>query len=190
MAEFAIVFPIQLLLMLGIMQLSMILVAKLVVNYAAFAAARSRSVNHDPTFAATLVCSPITGATCEGGVTFDPEDVIQLPGWGIINKSAISRRKTTVYDYDFSVGSWSKLNNAGIDIESEVHFPDIGELTGGQSDFVVIVVAHEFELIFPLVNELAAFLVSEEGTDRWGAPHLTLSEYCIMYRAWVETTSS
>jgi len=44
LVEFAIAFPIQILITLGIMQLAMIFVAKQVVNYAAFIAARAELV--------------------------------------------------------------------------------------------------------------------------------------------------
>ena len=96
MVEFAIAFPIQLFIILGIMQLSMIFVAKQVINYAAFSAARAELVKQDDTEnedrdrnaykAASIICTGISGPTAKGEipVTLDVYPLIQLPGWGLL----------------------------------------------------------------------------------------------------------
>ena len=79
MVEFAIVFPIQLFLTLAMMQLAHFMIAKLVVNHAAYASARAALVIREGVDsdgndwqvrasdavnrAAITICSPITGAS-------------------------------------------------------------------------------------------------------------------------------
>ena len=99
MVEFAIAFPVQLFLMLGIMQLAMIFVAKQIVNYAAFSAARSELVKDDlveidgedaanqaPAKAAAFICSGISGPTAKSDITVTRAEypIMQLPGWGLL----------------------------------------------------------------------------------------------------------
>jgi len=91
-AEFAIVFPVLLMLVLGIIQFSLIFVAKGVVEYAAYAAARAELVHEDPERAAEFVCSAIAGPSYSAG-TGEP---ITVPGWGVLPRSEASSVKTDV----------------------------------------------------------------------------------------------
>ena len=91
-AEFAIVFPILLLLVLGIIQFSLMYVAKGVVEYAAYAAARAELVNEDPHQAAAFVCSSIAGPSHDPGAG----QTITVPGWGELPRSRSSWVKTKV----------------------------------------------------------------------------------------------
>jgi Flp pilus assembly protein TadG len=91
-AEFAIAFPFLLMLVLGICQISLMFVARSVVEYAAFCSARAELVGEDPERAAEFVCSGIAGMTYEEG-TGDPIDV---PGWGVLPRSEASAVKTSV----------------------------------------------------------------------------------------------
>ncbi len=103
--EFAIAFPLQLMIMLFIMQLALIYVGKQVVTYSAYQAARSAVVAQSEAEArmrahraAAMICSPITGTTIHGS-DVSPADVrmasIELPGWGELPKSGISSRLKT-----------------------------------------------------------------------------------------------
>lgn len=139
-AEFAFAFPLQLLIMFAIIQLAMMYVAKQVVTYASYSAARSAMVaevaDRDPVVAAhksaALICSPITGTTVAGsGVNRGALSAarIEVPGWGIIPNSGISRGlKTVVSDYERSPGE------------------------------VEVTVTHYYELTFPVVNHMFAWL--------------------------------
>ncbi len=89
--EFAIVFPIMLMLVLGVIQISFMFVARTVVEYAAFAAARAELVGEDPARAAQFVCSTISGPSYTPG-TGRP---IVVPGWGVLPRSESSSLKTT-----------------------------------------------------------------------------------------------
>jgi len=91
-AEFAIVFPILLLLVLGIIQFSLMFVARGVVEYAAYAAARAELVNEDPERAAVFVCSAIAGPSVAPG----DGEAVTVPGWGELPRSKSSSLKTTV----------------------------------------------------------------------------------------------
>jgi hypothetical protein len=77
---------------LGVVQLSLMFVARIVVEYSAFAAARAELVGEDPERAAELVCSSIAGPSYTRG-TGDP---IRVPGWGEVRRSESSSLKTTV----------------------------------------------------------------------------------------------
>lgn len=141
LVEFAFAFPLQLLIVFGIVQLALIFVAKQVVQYASFAAARAAVVAETPDEAwsragrtAALICAPITGTTISGSnvswadVTAG-DAVITIPGWGQVPKSGISSRlKTFTHEPDFSVP---------------------GE--------VRVTVTHYYELPIPVVSKLFAW---------------------------------
>jgi len=91
-AEFAIVFPILILLVLGIIQFSLMYVARGVVEYAAYAAARAELVNEDPQRAAAFVCSSIAGPSYDAA----SGEAITVPGWGELPRSKSSSSKTSV----------------------------------------------------------------------------------------------
>jgi len=77
MVEFAIVFPLQLLVFLLGVQLCLIIVGKQVVNWSAFCATRAEVVGESAEDAAALACIPIGGVATSGG-NFAPAS---LPGW-------------------------------------------------------------------------------------------------------------
>lgn len=92
MVEFAIVFPVMMLLTMGIMQLALIYTAKQVVHYAAFSAARAQLVGGNAERAAEIVCTPITGRTLPGDFTV-PD--INIPGWDVFARSGVAKIKTS-----------------------------------------------------------------------------------------------
>jgi Flp pilus assembly protein TadG len=156
MVEFAIAFPLQLLIMFAIMQLAMVYVAKQVVTYASYSAERAALVADSPedayrraSLAGALICSPITGPTVEGSNFSESElrsggAMMWAPGWGLLSKSGISRRlKTHV---------------------SRLDYPAPGE--------VEVTVTHYYEMTLPLVNHIFAWLARgsrvEEMPDATG----------------------
>lgn len=138
--------------MFAIMQLAMVYVAKQVVTYASFSAARAALVGEDvddayrrASYSAAVLCAPITGTTVAGGnfseaqLTRD-DAMIALPGWGPIPKSGISRYlKTSVSRLDFPT-----------------------------DDEIEVTVTHYFELSFPGVNYMFAWLAGLGGAPRTG----------------------
>lgn len=142
LVEFAFAFPLQLLAMFAIMQLAMVYVAKQVVVYASYSAARAAMVAEDTAEAsdrarrsAALICSPITGPTVQGSdyheATLNSEiNMIEVPGWGCVPKSGISSLLKTYV--------------------SEPVFSGDGEVT--------VSVTHYFELVFPVVDYAFSWL--------------------------------
>lgn len=92
LVEFAIVFPLQLLIVLGLLQLMQILVAKEMLTWAAFAAARAELVGESGQEAASLVMAPVSGPPSPPGAGA-PAD-FRIPGWGSLNLSGYARSKT------------------------------------------------------------------------------------------------
>ena len=157
MAEFAVAFPLQLLLTLGIIQLSLIIVAAIVVNYAAEAAARAALVGEDPHQAASLICSPITGSTWRGALG----EGIRVPGWGVLPKSAQALHKTRV-----------EVDTPPYPGESDVSLRETQPLHPDTST-IVAYVHHDFELIIPVVDLMGSFVFGGKKID--GARHITLT---------------
>ena len=89
MVEFALVFPIQLFLTLGILQMALLMIGKEVVSYASYCAARAEIVGEDPAQAAQLACIPIAGPSGGG-------ETITIPGWRTSIRSRGATSKTTV----------------------------------------------------------------------------------------------
>jgi hypothetical protein len=140
LAEFAFAFPLQLLIMFAIMQLALLYVAKQVVSYASYSAARAAIVAESPAEAylraaraSSLVCAPITGPTVEGGNFAASEyqaAAIEVPGWGVIPKSGISALLKT----------------------------HVSALTYPSPDEVEVTVTHYYELVLPVVNQVFSWL--------------------------------
>lgn len=158
--EFAIAFPLQLMIMLAIMQLALLYVGKQVITYASYSAARAAMVGDSPQdaedrarHAAVMICSPITGQTIKSGIDLPPR--MSVPGWGEIPKSDIAWFKTLV--------------------------ETSGDRNAGE---VSATVTHYFELELPYVNYLFQWLdelnahseIMEPDIYRWhaGAPHVPL----------------
>jgi len=146
--------------MFSIMQLALVYVAKQVVTYASFSAARAAVVAEGDTpealqedayarasRAAALICAPITGETIAGANVAAADmqaATIQVPGWGRLAKSGISGAlKTHVSALEFT--------------------PD-GEVS--------VTVTHYYEMTFPVVNYIFAWMYSDRAPasqDAFGA---------------------
>jgi len=154
--EFAIVFPLLLLIVLGIMQISLIFVAQTVVEYAAFAAARAELVEEDPLRAAAMVCSAIAGPTDVPPAVPDAPASITVPGWGELPRSADALDKTLV---------------------------EVSDPLDDDNDQIVVTVTHNYELIIPVASMLFKLVSApaEPGQEPEGlfvtlngAPHMVL----------------
>jgi len=139
-AEFAFAFPLQLLVLFAIMQLALLYVAKQVVGYASYAAARAAMVADSDAEAyeraqraAALICSPITGPTVQGANLSAAEldaMAIVVPGWGPVPKS-------------------------GISLGLKTH---VSRLARPSPDEVEVTLTHYYELVLPVVNHIFAWL--------------------------------
>ncbi len=130
MVEFAIVFPFQILVTLLILQIAFLYVAGHVVQYAAFAAARAELVGENAEEAAEAVCTPIAGITDIAAA----EDPIYYPGWGNLDRSGISRARTSV---------------------------EIITSLSDEENFIEVKVNCNVELIFPVANQIVLWIELE-----------------------------
>ena len=102
LVEFALVFPLQLLIVLFILQMSLIQVGRAVVSYAAYCAAHAEMLGQDPEEAAAVALIPLGDA--DAAPAYDPgtgeyyePPGDHLPGWGAQPKWNDARNKTKVY---------------------------------------------------------------------------------------------
>ncbi|MHC4777484.1 MAG: TadE/TadG family type IV pilus assembly protein [Planctomycetota bacterium] len=205
MVEFAIVFPLQLLIFLLGLQLCLIIVGKQVVNYAAFSAARAELVRGtgmpgEPLEekgeaageAAVIACTAI-GGTATNGSSFPS---IELPGW-----------EGSSPDLDIlSQRAREKLQAVSGDSSRLV------EVIEGASDGtgrVVVRVRFAYELMIPLANWVIYYaldgmnpgLVHFDSVENSGAspdqaiatvignvPHLVIQEDGVLSANWPSPT--
>ncbi len=126
MLEFVLAFPLVLTLILACMQFSHIWIAKQVVHYSAYCAARAAIVYHDDERedaagnAAKIVCAWILRGARQN------EQNLSLPGWGDIPGSAGINRKVRVNVTD--VGLWNV--KAEVQADFALIFPLVGPMIG------------------------------------------------------------
>ncbi len=154
--EFAVAFPLQLLMTMGIIQLCLIIVAAIVVNYSAEAAARAELVGEDPHRAASMICSTVTGSTWNAALS----EGIRVPGWGELPNSRQALKKTRVTIDTPLYDSYSAERLC------EVHPRQ------GNTATIVAYVEHDFELIIPVVDFMTQAVFDVVKID--GAWHMTL----------------
>jgi len=139
MLEFVLAAPVILTLILACMQFAHIWMAKQVVHYDAFCAARAALVCHESEFkpaaehAARQVCAWVVHGETAG------EPAKRIPGWGEIPGSGAAIRKTRLRSIR-KVGRWN----------------------------VEATVEHDFALLFPLVGPMIGWALSPWGDgDQW-----------------------
>jgi hypothetical protein len=142
--EFSLVFPVQLLITLIILQLAFLYVASHVVHYAAFAAARAELVGESAEDAADAVCTPVAGIRDLSAMG----PPVAYPGWGNLDRSDISRERTSV----------------------EILTP-----LSADAEFIEVAVTCNVELIFPVANRIVSWIpigAEEEYGEIDGIPHV------------------
>ena len=174
MLEFVLAFPLILTLMLACMQFAHMWMAKQVVHYAAFCAARAALVCEKGEYekagqqAAEQVCAWIVHGRTDG------EQDKRIPGWGAIPDSGGVKRKTKARIED--VGRWN----------------------------VKATVTHDFALLFPLVGPMIGWVmnpwasgqeyVEQQPVDTTGNigqsdmvyyPHLRFTESVVLPKPYV-----
>lgn len=122
MVEFALSFPLQLLITFGVLQMVLLMVSGLVVNYAAFKACRAALVDENPKEAARIVLAPLAGRP----VTGDGVDV-QIENWGPLRGSGTAYNKLHV---DVQGDPGAGTVTASVTFEQELLFPFIDALLG------------------------------------------------------------
>jgi hypothetical protein len=176
LVEYAIVFPLQLVLTLAIIQLAHIFVAKQVISYAAYCAARAALVDEDPT---TAACVPISRIAGEHGVTESTTFEVPVPGGTVpLPKFDAALEKTDVEQLSAS--------NPGEIKYRVTHRYQLGVPVGGA---ICAYVAQLFVGHRPRPGEdLDLEFRSLEYVDyeSYGSAHLRLRADCTLVRPWPE----
>lgn len=157
MTEFVIVAPVQFLVIAGIMQFAIFNTAVIVVNHAAYAAARAALVGDESPGvgaqgmaerAAVFICSSIAGTSDVAGgasMSYPSPD-----GTKTLGRSAAAASKTRV----------------------KINYNQEGQA-------VQAIVTHEFELVIPVVRHLF-----KTDSLPYRTPHVAIQEDCIMPCPW------
>ncbi|HUU69998.1 MAG TPA: TadE family protein [Planctomycetota bacterium] len=192
LAEWAVVFPVQLFITLGVIQLALVLVARNVVSYSAHMAARAELVGADPHKAAAMICSPITwSAYGERDVRIEPDFGLTVKGqkekdllfprpeW----QGPMPDRNTGVPSSsdDTVLPGWGTLDHSALALLKTHTYATSPR--DSQNDYVEVQVLYEFELIIPAVNWVFS-------THRIaGHPHLGLLRTARLPKQWVNDDS-
>ncbi len=156
--ELAVVLPLLLLVTLGIIQLALLFAGRLMVELAAWQAARAAAVGDDARQAAVRILSPgTTGAASEAPLA--PH--LAVPGWGPLAKSGIADRRL-----DLRVLGDEEARPGMVEVE----------------------LTHEFQMLFPLgaILSLAGPDEGEGGVirRREGTEYLLLTARAAVPRPW------
>jgi len=165
--EYAIVFPLQLMLTLAIIQLAHLFVAKHVIEYGAFCGARAALVglsDDDARLAAALPISTISGAAADR--TSEP---LIVPGWGALPGSRGALERTG--------GMWGEFR---ITRDTE---------PGSGSPIVVCNLTHWYKLVVlvgnTIVYRLGDSVVGLENLERvGGASYFQMKASCTLAQPW------
>jgi len=165
--EYAIVFPLQLMLTLAIIQLAHLFVAKHVIEYGAFCGARAALVglsDDDARLAAALPISTISGAAADR--TSEP---LTVPGWGPLPGSRGALERTG--------GMWGEFR---ITRDTE---------PGSGGPIVVCNLTHWYKLVVPVGNtivyRLGDAVVGLENLERVGsASYFQMKASCTLAQPW------
>jgi len=158
LAEWAVVFPVQLFITLGVIQLALVLVARNVVTYSAHMAARAELVGADPHKAAAMICSPITWNTY-GKRDTRVESDLGLTVKGRKETGLVFPRPewqgppidTPSYNFqEIFLPGWGVLDHSDISLLKTHTYATVPR--DGHNDYVEVQVLYEFELIIPGVN--------------------------------------
>jgi hypothetical protein len=164
LVEYAIVFPLQLMLTLAIIQLAHLFIAKQVMEYAAFCATRAAIAGLTTDEARTAALIPLSKIAGPTGV---PEGTkIEIPGWGELGRSDAADEKTCHF--------W------------------VGEDTLDGQRVMRCEIEHMVELRVPIGNVVAYTLgdvvlgIKDFDRDTYGSPHLRMRAGCVLAEPWGE----
>lgn len=90
LVEFCIAFPFQLFLTFGLLQLMLLMISSLMINFAVYKCARSVAVDEDPLKTAQIILAPIAHSAISNSAN------INVPGWGSLSSSGAAYDKVSV----------------------------------------------------------------------------------------------
>jgi len=147
LVEFALVFPILLLFVLAIIQLALVYSAKIILNYAAFSAARSFIVYQEhkkAEMAARLICLPISSRPTN---MIESALGIDLPGLDSFGALGEAQGIAERYLYSSYATNVRLFDSSGSPL-------DEGRVLEPGKDDATVEVSHKFRLTLPIVNRL------------------------------------
>lgn len=218
LVEFAIAFPMQLFITFGIMQMILLYVSTLLVNYASYRATRCAivgtdrdltgdgTVNHDDMIenahrAASIVLAPVTGRHIPVSALAESTKA-EIPGWGELAFSDIAYAKSLVYEFE---GDDPERDlTIVIEYDQELFFPVVDRmlhLVYSLDDEVRDEDEYAFGTMdtdFDDSNYMVRDPIYDPETKTFSAPrvrmidgayHLVIARECTMYRKWAANFS-
>lgn len=170
LVEFALAFPLQLLLTLGILQLGLLYIGHQVVGYSAFCAARAALVGESHERAAEIACAGVAGKT--GVVPLG--GYLWFPGIGILPTSAASIAKTQAVVLDNGSLSGEVLVQVSHDFELVV--PVVNRMFAFGEKFLW--------LGSPKISSSSFLSPGGSASAKYGAPHLRIVKRCVLPAPW------
>ena len=167
LVEYAIVFPLQLMLTLALIQLAHLFVAKQILDYAAFCGARAALVGLEYEDAQKAAAIPISRIAGPSGVSGD--NPIDIPGWGTLRGSGAAVEKTSAPYGNF----------------------DVIQTQAGSAPVIRCEIEHAYELRVPVGNVVSytlgdVFLAAEDLERIGGMPHVRIKAACTLPQPWAE----
>jgi hypothetical protein len=188
MMEFVLVMPLLFVMIMGVLQIAHIWMARQVVHYAAYCAARSTlTANHVQfrdqsvaTAAALRVCAWIAFDDGEGST----QDV-EIPGWGTIPFSGSVKKRTRVVtgytdsEYMGMLGSCPWQTRAVVEFDFALLMPVAGQMMSylfkQDTDTVIQKIRSGEISVKPGVG-----WTGQEEKKNYSYPYITLKEMCIL----------
>lgn len=164
--EFTLIFPIWLLLVLAIMQCSLILSARLVLQYAAFSAARAAVTSNDTNADADMYNNALGAARQVCALVLQEETANnprQIPGWGTLRGSgSVDTLVTIPKDETVTVSSGGLFKRRRTRTTTRA-IP----IFDRDQALVKIHVDMEYPLVFPIVKAIFGHPIGQAATSAW-----------------------
>ena len=190
MMEFVLVMPLLFVMIMGVLQIAHIWMARQVVHYAAYCAARSTLTANTKVFSDQAVAYNAAYRVC-AWIAFDDtadgsaQEVTEIPGWGKIPFSSSVKKRTRVYTGITDLPYAAALKHSPWQTRAVVEF--------------------DFALLMPVAGQMMSYLAKQDagsvaGQIRSGAigvrpgvgwsgqeekknypyPYITLKEMCVL----------
>jgi hypothetical protein len=191
MMEFVLVMPLLFVMIMGVLQVAHIWMARQVVHYAAYCAARSTlTANHElmkdqgvATDAALRVCAWIAFDDEGGGGS--AQDVTEIPGWGTIPFSGSVKKRTRVVtgntdsEYTGMMGACPWQTRAVVEFDFPLLMPVAGQMMSYLVKPSGAEVAQQIRAGIIAVKPGMGWTGQEEKKN-YSYPYITLKEMCIL----------
>jgi hypothetical protein len=190
MMEFVLVMPLLFVMIMGVLQIAHIWMARQVVHYAAYCAARSTLTANNMLFRDQGVARDAALRVC-AWIAFDDEgdggsqDVTEIPGWGTIPFSGSVKKRTRVYtgysdtEYVPMLGACPWQTRAKVEFDFPLLMPVAGQMMSYLFKEDADAVAQKIRAGELAVKPGVGWTGQEEKKD-YSYPYITLKEMCIL----------